>query len=789
MNFVAHVRQEEDGTWKTQILRDHLEGTARKAASFAAKFGNPDWAKTIAYWHDLGKFNPGWQRHIKTTSGFDRDAHIEGAPGKGNHSSAGAVLAFDEFKKVQFFARALAYSIAGHHAGLPDWDPEDALGDPLPTRVYKNPLNQELDSEILEVIKSLPEAEPFIYCEKPQTVPFGVSSLTAADKEFLHLWIRMLFSCLVDSDFLDTEEFMDPVKAERRTGINSSSGKNTEEIVLPSLKRRFDSFMLRKISKASKTSINEQRKKILETCRKKASLEPGFFSLTVPTGGGKTLSSMAFALEHALQYGKDRVIMAIPYTSIIEQTAKVLKYGTDDDAEIEAIKQRGDWLFGESSVLEHHSNMDPEREDQKNRLAAENWDAPIIVTTNVQLFESLYASRPSRCRKLHNIANSVIILDEAQMVPPEFLKPILSVLRGLVSRFGVTVLLCTATQPALEGTIGSGKSVFTGIPEATEIIDDPRSLAKAFKRVDLSLPKPDSLGRVSWDSLAAELKENDQVLCIVNTRRDCRELHSLMPEGTIHLSGFMCAEERSEIISEVKEKLRKKKPVRVISTQLVEAGVDIDFPVVYRALGGLDSIAQAAGRCNREGNLGAIGKKGRVEVFMSPRTAPPGLLRKGEEASLEMLRKQMFSDIEPELFKEYFKIFYGRVVDFDYPRFEDRLVKEAREFKFQFRTLAHHFNLIDNSGQESIIVEYVGARQGSPNLIKELRYKGASRTLLRKLQRFAVSVPRYLFQELFRKGMVEEVSGFYVQVSPALYRKGLGLLPDESQWSEEVLLV
>jgi len=789
MNFVAHVRQEEDGNWKTQILSDHLEGTARKAASFAAKFGNPDWAKTIAYWHDLGKFNPGWQRHIKTTSGFDRDVHIEGSPGKGNHSSAGAVLAFAEFKQVQFFARALAYSIAGHHAGLPDWDPEDALGDPLPTRVYKNPLNQELDLEILEVIKSLPEAEPFIYCEKPQTVPFGVSSLTTEDKEFLHLWIRMLFSCLVDADFLDTEEFMDPVKAERRTGINSSSGKNTEEIVLPSLKRRFDSFMLRKISGASKTSINEQRKKILETCRKKASLEPGFFSLTVPTGGGKTLSSMAFALEHALQYGKDRVIMAIPYTSIIEQTAKVLKYGTDDDAEIEAIKQRGDWLFGESSVLEHHSNMDPEREDQKNRLAAENWDAPIIVTTNVQLFESLFASRPSRCRKLHNIANSVIILDEAQMVPPEFLKPILSVLRGLVSRFGVTVLLCTATQPSLEGTIGSGKSVFTGIPEATEIIDDPRSLAKAFKRMDLSLPKPDSFGRVSWDSLAAELKENDQVLCIVNTRRDCRELHALMPEGTIHLSGFMCAEERSEIISEVKKKLRKGKPIRVISTQLVEAGVDIDFPVVYRALGGLDSIAQAAGRCNREGNLEAIGKKGRVVVFMSPRPAPPGLLRKGEEASLEMLRKQMFSDIEPELFKEYFKIFYGRVVDFDYPRFEERLVKEAREFKFQFRTLAHHFNLIDNSGQESIIVEYVGARQGSTNLIKELRYKGASRTLLRKLQRFTVSVPRYLFQELFRNGMVEEVSGFYVQVSPALYRKGLGLLPDESQWSEEVLLV
>jgi CRISPR-associated endonuclease/helicase Cas3 len=353
----------------------------------------------------------------------------------------------------------------------------------------------------------------------------------------------------------------------------------------------------------------------------------------------------------------------------------------------------------------------------------------------------------------------------------------------------VTVLLCTATQPALEGEIGSGKSVFTGIPEATEIIDDPRSLAQAFRRVDLSLPDPDSLGRLSWDSLATELVAHDQVLCIVNTRRDCRELHALMPEGTVHLSGFMCAEERSELVSEVKEKLRKGKPVRVVSTQLVEAGVDIDFPVVYRALGGLDSIAQAAGRCNREGTLEAIGKKGQVVVFLPPRPAPPGLLRKGEEASMEILRQERFSDIGPERFKEYFRIFYGKVIDFDQPRFEDRLVKEAREFKFQFRTLAYHFNLIDNSRQESIIVEYDGARQGSTDLIKELRYKGPSRNLLRKLQRFTVSVPRYRCQELFRKGMIEEVSGFYVQVSPALYRKGLGLLPDESQWSEEVLLV
>jgi len=787
MEFIAHVRK-KDETWTTQSLGSHLEGTARRAEMFASKFGNQDWVRIIAYWHDLGKFTPGWQKHIRTSSGFDPNAHIEGATGKGNHSSAGAVLAFLEFSRFLPLARALGYPIAGHHTGLPDWYPEDASGDPLPNRVYKNPLNQELNLETLKIIKNLPEAAPFISCPKPKTGPFGISKPNGEDKEFLHLWIRMLFSCLVDADFLDTEEFMDPSKAKARAD-ESTYTDGANKINLAALKKRFDEFMSKKTQSASQTPINLQRKKILELCRKKASLAPGFFTLTVPTGGGKTLSSMAFALKHALQHGKDRIIVAIPYTSIIEQTAKVYKYGTDDDEEAKEAKQSGNWLFGESAVLEHHSNMDPNHEDYKNRLAAENWDAPIIVTTNVQLFESLFASRPSRCRKLHNIVNSVIILDEAQMLPPEFLKPILSVLRGLVSHFGVTILLCTATQPALEDSIGSGKSIFSGLPRAIEIIDDPSSLAESFRRVDLDLPGPENLKRRTWEDLAAEICVYDQLLCIVNTRRDCRELHSLMPDGTVHLSGFMCAEERSETISRIKEKLRKGELVRVISTQLVEAGVDIDFPVVYRALGGFDSIAQAAGRCNREGKLDSIGERGRVVVFMPPCPTPPGLLRKGEDATLEMLRLRKISNIAPELFREYFKIFYGKVVDFDQPHFDNRVVKEALDFKFQFRTLARQFNLIDGSERESIVVQYEGSRNSSNPLIEQLRRQGPSRSLLRKLQRFTVTVPRYLSQDLFNKGMIEEIGGFYIQVSPALYRKGLGLLPDEKKWSEEFLMV
>ena len=298
--------------------------------------------------------------------------------------------------------------------------------------------------------------------------------------------------------------------------------------------------------------------------------------------------------------------MAIPYTSIIEQTAKVYKYGTDDDALIAELKKSGKCLFGEENVLEHHCNFDFDKDDKNNlyakqKLATENWDAPIIVTTNVQLFESLFNAHPSHCRKLHNIVDSVIILDEAQMFPTEYLKSILSVLQGLVKCFGVTVVLCTATQPALEGTIGSDTKTFEGISEnlITDIIDNPQELAEQLKRVEINTDfakekMPD------WESVRDELCEYEQVLCIVQTRKDCRTLHSLMPEGTIHLSALMCAEERSDVIAKIKDRLRNYQPVRVISTQLVECGVDIDFPVVFRALAGLDSVAQAAGRCNRD---------------------------------------------------------------------------------------------------------------------------------------------------------------------------------------------
>ena len=421
---------------------------------------------------------------------------------------------------------------------------------------------------------------------------------------------------------------------------------------------------------------------------------------------------------------------------------------------------------------------------QRQKLATENWDAPVIVTTNVQLFESLFNAHSAHCRKLHNIVNSIIILDEVQMLPPDYLKSILSVLRGLVEYFGVTIVLCTATQPAFEETIGSDTARFDGIPRdlITPIIDNPAELTKELKRIKINTDYvrekiPD------WKSLADKLCDFEQVLCIVSTRKDCRNLHTLMPEGTIHLSALMCAEERSEIISDIKNKLRNGEPVRVISTQLVECGVDMDFPVVFRALAGMDSIAQAAGRCNREGNIKDLGV---VYVFSPPSRIPSGLLRKGADATNSILEKYDYKiELTPELYKEYFKLYFGSVNDFDKPDFESAMKKESKYENFQFRTLSDTYHLIDSSYQSSVIIRYTSPKTGKSNtaLIDKLIADGPDRTVMRKLGRYSVNLPLKEITQLLQKGrLIQPFDDIDVyiqnQTDRNLYQPGLGLVAD-----------
>ena len=704
-------------------LEEHLKGTAKLAESFATEFGCGEWAYLAGLWHDLGKYSEDFQKMLFASV----DAHIETKHGKPDHSTAGAIYAVNKFNKI---GRILGYLIAGHHAGLADWQTNTAGRKSLAQRLQNNDLLNKLP------FSSIPSSfiEQLLPKQKFKT------------KDGHALWIRMLYSCLVDADFLDTEAFFDPDKSESRKGYQS----------LIELLPLFEIYMEKKQANADDTAVNKQRTEVLKQCVKKSYLKPAIFTLTVPTGGGKTLSSMAFALNHAVKHGKRRIIYVLPYTSIIEQTAEQFRDIFKD------------------AVVEHHSNVDTsdERtETAKSRLACENWDAPVIVTTSVQFFDSLFANRSSRCRKLHNIVNSVVVLDEVQLLPPEFLKPILNMMKELNQHYNVTFILSTATQPAF----GEHKSVdfnFEGLDNTIEIIENPVVLHKVFKRVEIQVPD-NLLNPVLWEDLAKELVQYPSVLCIVNRRDDCRVLYELMPEGAFHLSALMCGAHRSKIISRIKKNLKDRISTRVISTQLVEAGVDLDFPVVYRAIAGLDSIAQAAGRCNREGLL----EKGQVKVFIPPSKIPSGYLRQAAEIGRRLISDKTKDLLAPDMFEQFFKEVYwlqGDNLD------KHGILKDLatdNELRFSFYTAAQKFKLIDETKYAPVIVRY----DEGESLISMLKKKDIERWLMQKLQRYIVNLPLYIHTKLRNEGAIIEVHpGIFVQEYGTMYNDDLGFCVDKS---------
>ena len=710
-----------------QQLEVHLKHVAEKAQAYAMKFQSGDWAWNAGWLHDLGKAAKEFQKYLLRENGLD-DAEYDGTgSGRINHSSAGGAFAGDFFNHP--LNLIYAYLVCGHHAGLPDYYSSDTGRAALQFRLEEGAAN-------LGAIHSVAE-ELGKNIRRDVRLPFFIK------EDHFHLWIRMLFSCLVDADFLDTEYFINPEKAEDRKGYPH----------LDELKKRFDTHMNRLTTKDPAKPVNIVRNKILAACRNAANQEPGLFSLNVPTGGGKTLSGMAFALDHAVTHGKDRIIYVIPYTSIIEQTAMILSD-----------------IFGSENVVEHHSNLDPDRETQRSRLASENWDAPVIVTTNVQFFESLYASKSSRCRKLHRIVNSVVILDEAQLIPPTLLDPCINVINHLTRHYRVSMVLVTATQPAPPH-----------LDTPRKIMENSDELYEQLKRTEIFFPQ-DLKVRSTWKDIAEELSKHDQVLCVVNTRRDCFDLFSLMPEGTIHLSALMCGEHRSEIIGKIKEALKNDTPIRVISTQLVEAGVDIDFPVVYRAFSGLDSIAQAGGRCNREGKLNEDGRLGEVHVFLPPKSAPAGLLRKGEDTTMELMGDPTFNPQHPEAFFRYFSLFYGKLNDTGLG-FSDWLESEAGDARIHFRTAAQSFHLIEDFSQ-TVFVTHGPSR----TWLDELKYAGPTRHIMRKLQRYSVSVSKRHFENMKNENMVDELRpGFWAWIGP--YDSVYGLDIFGQGWAPEDLYV
>lgn len=766
-SFLAHIRS-ENGRLIAHALDEHLGAVSRLAAEFAAEFHAPDWAALAGIWHDLGKYRSGFQRYIRQCG--DPDAHIEGrvsGPEK-THSAAGALWAQRYLAEVDrrsgpVVARVMAYLIAGHHAGLDNW-----FGG-LKERFAKDASARELADTLAAVI---PESILHPRRPLPDITEIPADHVAGIPGRFA-LWVRMLFSCLVDADFLDTEAFMSPDKAGVRTGF-----MRPEEMQIL-LGARLTTIAAQVAARGDTHSpVNCKRAEVLRACLNKAELPPGAFSLTVPTGGGKTLSSLAFALRHAVHHGKKRVVYAIPYTSIIEQTAEIF---------------RG--IFGAANVIEHHCNVesDPSAETTRSRLACENWDAPLIVTTNVQLLESLFARKTSRCRKLHNLVNSVVILDEAQLLPVPYLQPVIDALRLLVQDYDVTLVLCTATQPALDSRMSFDMArQLRGFQadQIVEIIDDVAGLYAALERVRVHLPVNLKTPQV-WDDLGAEVAAHDAVLTVVSRRADARELYARLkaqsPAGLWHLSGLMCAQHRSDTIAAIKESLLARQralmagdepyPVRVVSTQLIEAGVDIDFPVVFRALAGLDSIAQAAGRCNREGRL----EMGEVHVFVPPKPAPPGLLRQAEQTT-RMLWSALAPGDSPlavERYPEYFRSLYGNAC-LDETGIVD-LLRVGREADVNFRTAAESFRLIDNQESATIFVRYQrqGEEAGIDILLKKLQKDGPDRWLLRKLQRYGVTIYAHDLQRLLAAGDVESLGadcpGLYVQASDLLYDPVLGV--------------
>ncbi len=724
---LAHLKPDGEG----HALVDHLLLTAALASRFAENIRGGEVARLLGLWHDLGKFRPAFQKRL-SVSVLQPDKTAAPAP----HAPVGAFLALQRNRPD------LATIIHGHHGGLKNpVDINNILGsdENLWTGFQKE------SNELFEhVFTRHPELKgDDIAKETSPPIPPGLSKKDK--KRAIELWVRLLFSCLVDADFLDTEAFYDAKASEARSRFQT----------IAELDAKLTSHM-QSFASCSQTPVNILRGDILRSCIEKAELSPGLFSLTVPTGGGKTLASLAFALRHALVHGLERIIVVIPYTSIIEQTAKVYSD-----------------IFGSDQVIEHHSLSLAEKEENHTtlirKLAAQNWDAPIVVTTTVQFFESLFANRPGKCRKLHNIARSVVVLDEAQTLPEDLLKPILDVVRRLCDTYGTSLVFSTATQPAFS----SMDDPELKLENMRELAPDPQRLFQQLSRVRTHWPE-DLKNSVSWPELAERLAKHDRVLAIVHRRKDAvdliREMDGVLGHGdTIHLSASMCPAHRLNVIDEIKKRLKNEGPLRVVSTQLVEAGVDIDFPVVYRALAGLDSLAQSAGRCNREGLL----DRGDFHVFMSSTEPPMGVLVRALGQTRSMLIPCGTDGLDlqnPDFFREYFDRLYRSGPT------DSKRIQELRE-RFDYPEVASRFKIIDEHHSANIVVPY----GKSTSLIEALPKADPQKQkdLIRRLQRYSVGIPKNLFKHWLDAGILEPTCDIFWQIPPDrmdLYCKRLGVI-------------
>ena len=707
MVYLAHISQ--DG--RRQTVLEHLDGTAELCAGFAAAFRAEDQGRLAGLTHDLGKYSAAFQRRLQGSA-----EHVD-------HATAGAA---ECCKREQICS---AFAVTGHHGGLPDGGGQ---GDHWEEGTFWGRMRRA----------ALGKLEPYGAWEKEFKLPDVPKRRFSGPLEEM-FFTRMLYSCLVDGDFLDTEAFMAGGEKER-------GGGDPMEMLEDKLQAHVSNWF------PPQSDLNRERCRILERCMEQGEVQsPGLFTLTIPTGGGKTVASLAFALRHARTHGLRRLIYVIPYTSIIEQNAQVFRD-----------------ILGDENVLEHHSGVLYDIEDEAGpenaRLAraTENWDMPVVVTTAVQFFESLFANRSSQCRKLHNLAQSVIIFDEAQMLPVPYLRPCVYAIAQLVKGYGASAVLCTATQPALDGIFRE----FLPDRPAVELCPRERFHQEIFQRVTFRRE-----GKLSWKTVAERIGGQKQALCIVNSRKSAQTVYGLLDkEGAFHLSTLMYPAHRKAVLKEIRTRLKDGLPCRVVSTSLIEAGVDVDFPAVFREEAGLDSILQAAGRCNREGKRPA--EESIVTIFQSE-TPQPSLLELPVAAGRQALRSYDQPDSQKAI-----RCYFQELLDLKGPEALDQkniLTIMEREF-MPFRRIAERFHLID-SETKSV---YIPLEEGE-ELVRRLRSGERSRELFRALGQYGVSVYPPHFKALDMAGDLEVLEdGSAVLTNLALYDSttGLSMTADEGKF-------
>lgn len=699
--YLAHISEDKI---RSQTILEHAEGTAKLAGEFASKFGCKDWGYNCGLLHDLGKYSEKFQKRL------------QGGP-KTDHSTAGAKEVYQRRNIVA------AYCIAGHHSGLPDGGSSADAGGAA-TLYGRMQKGLEDYSAFQKEIKIPSFSQPKIRMIGTQNFSFS-------------FFIRMLFSCLVDADYLDTEIFM-------AKGVSNRGKFDSAELLLARLYEKINPWL----NNVDDSTVNGRRTLILKACLEMGEGEQGLYQLTVPTGGGKTISSLAFALRHAVKHGLERVIYVIPYNSIIEQNAAVFRD-----------------ILGKKNVLEDHCNVtykDDEEDSEETRrlkLATENWDCPVVVTTNVQFFESLFSNKTSKCRKIHNLARSIIIFDEAQMLPVNYLKPCIHAISELVGNYQSTAVLCTATQPSLQPFFPKEFSI-------REICPDIQGQYEFFRRTSIR-----NENQLSEDELVCQLQNHEQVLCILNSRKRVQRVYeTLNGDGNFHLSTYLYPIHRKRVLTEIKRRLKERRPCKVIATSLVEAGVDFDFQTVYRELAGIDSVIQAAGRCNREGKLDR--KECETVVFTLEKDDTirlPQSLKLPENVAAQI--KDEYEDIAS---LDAISAYFSRLYRFRGEQGLDtkNILKQLSERSIPFAAVADQFRLIETDTVPILIDQELEAIR----LVEQIRRGECSRQLARDAGQYCVNLYRNDFDRMNGAGLLEMLDlGFYRLRNPEQYSMSKGL--------------